>query len=98
MLTCIAFVGFGKYQLKSIEESYDITDVTYESLSNSLQMMNKLTEKTFGDMEKQVQADADKFLDEQYLDTMNKELQRRDSYLIVRKQDAPYYVGDPGGD
>ena len=93
MLTCIAFVGFGKYQLKSIEESYDITDVTYESLSNSLQMMNKLTEKTFGDMQKQVQADADKFLDEQYLDTMNKELQRRDSYLIVRKQDAPYYVG-----
>ena len=32
LMAGLAFVGFGNYQMRSIEESYDIDEVTYETL------------------------------------------------------------------
>lgn len=50
LMAGLAFVGFGNYQMRSIEESYDIDEVTYETLSNSLQIVSKFTQSIFEEM------------------------------------------------
>ena len=63
ILASIAFIGFGNYQMRAIEQHYGITGVTYESLSNSMQVVSKLTQKTFEELHEQVNTDVDKFQD-----------------------------------
>lgn len=96
LMASIAFVWFGNYQIRSIEESYDIEDVTYESLSNSVQMVSKFTQKIFERMQADAQTDAEKYLNTAYLEELNTELKGRSSYLIVRRGDGLYYSGSSG--
>ncbi len=93
-LTCVALWGFGNYQLRSIEENFGVDDLSYESLSNSLQMLTKSTQKTFEEMQAQAEENPDRFREMAYLESLNKELSRRDSYLIMRMgEDMLYYAG-----
>ena len=94
LLTCVALWGFGNYQLKSIEKNFGVDDLSYESLSNSLQMLTKSTQKTFEKMQAQAQENPDRFLETEYLESLNRELSRRDSYLIMRMgEEMLYYAG-----
>ena len=43
ILTTIALLLFTHYQLEAIEKIYNIPNITYENLSNSLQMISKST-------------------------------------------------------
>lgn len=92
-LASLAFIGFGNYQIKSMEESYGIEDLTYESFSNSVQMISQSTQKLFEKMQKQARENPGVFLDTAYLEGLNDELRSRYSYLIVRREDALYYSG-----
>ena len=96
LMAAAAFVGFGRYQIKSIEESYGIDDLTYESFSNSLQMLSKSTQTIFERMQNEAEQDANAFLDTTYLENLNEELRGRYSYLIVRKEKVLYYSGSSG--
>lgn len=96
LMAAAAFVGFGQYQIKSIEESYGIDDLTYESLSNSLQMLSKSTQNIFEKMQSEAEKNPDAFLDTTYLENLNEELRERYSYLVVRKEQVLYYSGSSG--
>lgn len=93
VLTCVALLGFGNYQLKSIQENYGISDLSYESLSNSLQMLTKSTQKTFESLQKQAKEDPDRFRDPEYLESVNEGLRETDSYLVMRVDQLLYYAG-----
>lgn len=92
-LTSLALFGFGRYQLNSIEETYGIKDPSYDTLSNSVQMVSKFTQKSFEEMQDQAGRDPDMFLDRSYLDTLNEKLSGKASYLIVRRGGEMYYSG-----
>ena len=51
LLTSLAVFGFGMYQINVIEKTYDISEATYESLSNSVQIMNRMVEKSYKELE-----------------------------------------------
>ena len=74
LMAGLAFVGFGNYQMRSIEESYDIDEVTYETLSNSLQIVSKFTQSIFEEMRGDANGNADVFLDTEYLAGLNDRL------------------------
>lgn len=93
LLTCVALVGFGNYQLKSIEKNFGVDDLSYDSLSNSLQMLTKSTQKIFEDMQKQAGENPDRFREMEYLESVNANLKKRDSYLIMRMGEMLYYAG-----
>ena len=96
LMAGLAFVGFGNYQMRSIEESYDIDEVTYETLSNSLQIVSKFTQSIFEEMRGDANGNADVFLDTEYLAGLNDRLRERYSYLIVRREGVLYYSGSNG--
>lgn len=96
LMAAAAFVGFGRYQIRSVEESYGIDDLTYESFSNTLQMLSKSTQNIFEKMQRKAEENADAFLDTTYLENLNEELGERYSYLVVRRGQALYYSGSRG--
>ena len=92
-LTGIALLGFSSYQIRTLENTLGISGITYESFSDSVQMLNKATQTNFEQIKKESQKNPDSFLDKRYLDQINEELKQKYSYLIVRRDDELYYSG-----
>ena len=93
ILALLAFAGFSHIQVNALKAKLGITDISYESLANTLQMLNEATEDVFDEMSIKAEENADAYLDTTYLDTLNTELQDKSSYLIVRKGKSLYYSG-----
>lgn len=90
-LTTIALMAVTQYQLQAIEKSYNVPDLTYENLSNSLQMISKATLEDYEEIQKEGKENPDQFLDEDILEEWNQKLEKKHSYLIVRKGNEMIY-------
>ena len=97
VLTGIALMGFTSYQLRAIEKQYGIEGVTYQSLSNSTNMLDKITKKAFSNLQEIAGASPEELEDEAYLDGVNKELTGKNAFLLVRKDDQLVYNGSELG-
>lgn len=93
VLAVIAFAGFSYVQVNALKAKLGVADISYESLANTLQVLNEATEDVFDKMSIKAEEDADAYLDTSYLDTLNEELKSKSSYLIVRKGKSLYYCG-----
>lgn len=91
-LFVLAFLGFSRYQVRLVEESYGVP-MSIEDLSDSMQVIGKSTQKTFEKMKIQAAKNADRFLDRGYLDELNDSLSSRYSWLLVRVDGKIYYNG-----
>lgn len=87
-----AIWGFSRYQIKSIERTYGI-DFSLETLSNSIQFISQSTKEICEELRQEASEDADHFLDSAYLEEVNKKLEEKQSYLLVRKDGKVYYKG-----
>ena len=85
-LTSLAIVGFGQYQIKAIEKTYGITGTTYETFSNPTQIFNRLTEASYHELTDVARCTPAQLEDATYLETFNKQLLKKNSYLLVRKE------------
>lgn len=95
-LTGIALFALTQYQMAAIERTYNVPNVTYETLSNSLQMISKSTLNDYEEIQKQVKENADQFLNQDFLEQWGKKLEDKNSYLIVRKGAELFYPEDNG--
>ena len=93
-LTSIALFVFTRYQFEAIERIYDIPNVTYENLSNSLQMISKTTLNDYEEIQEAGRENPDQFLDQNYLDQWKEQLKKKHSELIVRKGTELFYPKD----
>lgn len=91
--TAIACVGFGHYQMRAIEKLYGVKDASYETLSNTTALLNRITGEVFTAMETKAEQEPEAFEDQTYLEELNQELQCRYSFLVVRKGDSFIYTG-----
>ncbi len=83
----------GKYQLRLIEKNYGVTGTTVDSLSNSVQMLSKLTAQSYSTLKDMAEKHADQMDDATYLNDFNEELQTARSYLLVKKDQTIIYAG-----
>ena len=91
LLTGIAFWGFAVYQVRSLQKQYGIEEITDQNLSNNTYMLNKITQKLCASLQKTVETEPDKMEDFGYLDNINRELNEKNAYLVVRKGDVITY-------
>ena len=98
ILSTALIFGMLKYQLRAIDETYGITGTTIENLSNSVQVMAKLTEQTYLELSEVIHTDVEKMEDARFLNQFNDELVGKNSYLLVRSNDMITYVGAKDGD
>lgn len=92
LLFAVAFFGFTKYQMGQIEKSYGIP-ISYENLSDSMQVIGTTTQEIFEELKEQAKANPERFLDESFLEEVNESLKDKHSFLLVRKDDEIYYNG-----
>ena len=93
LLSVTVIFAFGQLQLHSIEENYGIKGATYESLTNPVSTLSKLTETSYQQLSITANRDVGKFDDITYLDSMNQTLKSLNSYLIIREEDEIVYSG-----
>lgn len=92
-LTGLALLGFTHFQLQSLEDEFGVTNATYSSLGNSIQLINSVTTQYFEQMQEVARENPDQFLDQDYQEEWNSRLEEFASYLIVRKGDELVYCG-----
>lgn len=88
----VTLLGFTKYQIGVIEESYGIP-VSYENMSDSMQVIGKTTQDIFEGLKEQSSINPNRFLDDKYLSQINKSLTDKHSFLLVRLGGELYYNG-----
>ena len=92
-LAVFVILGFQRFQIKAIETTYGIESGTYTYLTNPVQLLNRYTKRNYERLLKVAAADPDSFLEESFLNEVNRELKGKYSYLIVRKEDEIIYRG-----
>jgi len=96
ILSTALIFGMVKYQLHAIDKTYGITGTTIESLSNSVQVMAKLTEQSYLELSEVIHDDVEMMADARFLNEFNDELVDKNAYLLVREEDRIVYVGAEG--
>lgn len=92
LMFIVVFWGFTKHQVRVFEDNYGVS-VPVEALSDSMQVIGKSTQQTFEKLKQQAKTNPDRFLDESFLNQINRELADKSSYLLVRKDREQYYSG-----
>ena len=92
-LSVAVIFAFSQLQLRSIERNYGITGATYESFSNPIRMLSKVTESSYQQLTITANREAEQFEEITYLDSVNQELRTMNSYLILRKEKEIVYSG-----
>lgn len=92
-LAVFVILGFQRFQIKAIETTYGIESGTYTYLTNPVQLLNRYTKRNYERLLKVAAANPDSFLEESFLNEVNRELKGKYSYLIVRREDEIIYRG-----
>lgn len=93
LLESMVILLWGNYQLKSIARSYQVDNANYESISNPIYLLNKLTKKIHNDIKEVIGNEPEDLDDTDYLDSINEKLEEKYSFLIVRKNEELVYIG-----
>ena len=93
LLTYLMVCGLSRYQINSIEKTYEITRTTVKSFANSMQVLSRLTEKPYHELYEMAKEDSEQLEDATCLEKFNKKLEKKKAYLLVRKGTTIIYMG-----
>ncbi len=94
LLSSIAFMGIGTILMRTQQEDYGMKDINYSMMSENIEAYGKITEELYVELQKQVKIDASVLEGQDYLDGICKKLEKKASYIIVRKNDDLYYTNN----
>lgn len=93
LLTCIAFLVVGSH-VEDAENELDILDKDNLSFAYTVENYSHVTEQVLQEVKEQIAEDPSKMEDQEYLDEVAVKLNRKFSYIVVRKEDSLYYTGN----
>lgn len=94
ILMGITFSGIGQYQMHIVEKNFGIDEEGYTLFLNSVKIFSKATEDIQKEISQVAVTDPARLQDEDYLNKMNKQLQLKSSYLVMREEKDIYFCGD----
>ncbi len=94
LLSSIALWSFGRIELKAIAQNYGISDADTLNLTNSVQLLDRYTMMEFEELCGMAETNPDVFSDITYLSEINKLLNEKASYLVVRKDGVILFTGN----
>lgn len=93
LLIFLAVYGYCTAHVNEIRNDYGIKDADAYSLTNSVLLLNKYTNVDFEEMEKTAQENPQRMEDMEYLQGVNRSLQKKCSYLVLRRGEEVVYNG-----
>jgi signal transduction histidine kinase len=94
MLSLLVLFGFQHIQLRSIQSTYGVENDGYVYFANSTQLLSRFTKDTYQEISDVAKNAPEKLLDTNYLEELNSVLQKKCSYLAVKKGGSLIYVGE----
>ena len=77
-----------------MEEQYGIENASYDSLSNTVEVINSMTDDIAEELRETAKKDTKKLENEDYLNRINGRLKEVHSYLLVREGNQIIYYGN----
>ncbi len=93
LLSAAVMFGFQQFQVRTITETYGLTDDDAFTLTNSLQLLSKLTDKEYQKYLNIAIDQPETLLDEHYLEKENILLIEKYSYIVVKSESGFSYNG-----
>ncbi len=94
----IGLIALFNFKMHNVSVQYNAANTSYEILLNPVQMVSTICKVQFEDIVKSAHTTPMKLTDENYLQQINKELTRRNSYLMVSIEDEPFFLGEKHGE
>ena len=94
IITVITFIFLCGIVLINEKNVDVLKNLSLESVSE----ITELTEETYYEIGAQINIDAQRFANADYLEELNKQLKADSSYIVVRQGDEFIYIGDTGKD
>ena len=92
-LIYLAFWGLSHHQMNSFRKAYGLSEQVDLLSSNSVQVFNRLTRDSQIEIRTMIQTDPDKFMDPEFLETVNGKLTGKYAYLLVRRDGEIVFSG-----
>ncbi len=93
VLVWVAFYGFRHVQMKQLQENYGIEATDYTYLLNTVQLLNRYTEKDFEKLVELADNNPGQLEDVSFLREVDGALAEKNSFLLVRKGGDIYFLG-----
>ena len=94
ILTALAFCGIGLY-LMNAQKGFPIVRLDYSTMTENMRQVADATDGVFFELKEQIETDPARLADVEYLDRVSARIPQKTTYIIVRKDDALYYAGNP---
>lgn len=94
ILSIAGAVVIVNYQDFVIKEEYGVEEGSVSTITNPLRILEKLTQASFDEMQKDIEKSPDEFKDEEFLNSINEKLANSHSFLLVRIDNEYTYVGE----
>lgn len=94
MLLSIAAGTIVSLQMNSIHQSYDVEADTIQVITNPIQILNRLTRKTYNEIKFAALKEPEILEDQEYITQLNEELKNKYSFIVVRKDNEFSFVGN----
>ena len=93
VLTAAAFFVIGTFLLRG-QQLTGFNEIDYSSISDSMETVGAQTQELYEKLLKQLEANPTAFEDREYLESLAEDLNRKTSYILVRKDDEIFYTGN----
>lgn len=97
LLTILVLVGFQQIQYRAIEQTYGVESDGINNFPSSVQLLNRFTKEIYQELLLETENNPELFEDKAYLEQVNDALQKKASYLIVRKSQELIYISMDAG-
>lgn len=84
-----------RFQMKSINESYDIEANTFQVITNPIQILNRLTRGVYNEIKLTALMNPERLENTDYIYGLNQELKDKYSFITIRKGKDFLYSGNP---
>lgn len=93
ILTALAFFAISVYLVQD-DQPHFFGQVNYAEMVDSMQSVGEQVQMLYQKLADTAVSEPQKFEDTAYLQSLNKSLNRKNSYILVRKNDSIYYAGN----
>ena len=93
VLTAAAFIMIGTFLMRG-QSLHGFTEIDYSTMSDSMETVGAQTQTLYEELLLQLEENPAAFESKEYLESISDSINRKNSYILVRKDDEIYYTGN----
>lgn len=94
ILMATALGAIINYQNNAIYERYEIETNTWQLIANPMVLLNRLTRGIYNELKTYALRNPEMLEDKEFIQSINEELKRNYSFLVMREEEIFTYIGD----